>query len=424
MMSFEESREMILRSVTTLEAEQTKLLESLGLIIAETVIAPVNLPPFDNSAMDGYAVRVGDCGGSEPLTITGYIPAGGVATAEVTPGTAVKIMTGAPIPRGCDAIVPIEEAEQFGDTVRIVADRILPGQHIRRAGEDVRQGETVLVPGTVIRVPEIGLLATLGRADVYVYRRPLVAILSTGDELVEPGQPLPKGKVFNCNSQALAAAVREAGAVPILLGIAQDDRVDTSKKIAEGLQADVLITAAGVSVGDRDFVRETLAALAVKQILWKVDMKPGKVMAFGTHLGKLVFSLPGNPVSAMITFEELVRPALLKLMGHKQVLKPLVTAVLQEGLRKKPGKTYFLRVKLKSKNDKYLAWSAGKQDTGCLKTMVHTDALAILPADRTWFAAGEEISVHMLGSCVVEECDNPTHSQNVPCNGAFERATA
>ncbi len=347
--------------------------------------------------MDGYAVRAADCHGFAPLPIIGYIPAGGAATTGVAFGSAIKIMTGAPVPPGCDAIVPFEEAEESDHKVLIQTTPI-PGQHIRRAGEDVKRGEKVIASGTLIRVPEISMLATLGRTSIQVYRKPLVAILATGDELVEPGQNLSEGKLFNSNSSALAAAVLEAGAVPLILGIARVNREHLRQMITTGLQADVLVTAAGVSVGDRDFVRETLTELGVKQLLWKVNMKPGKSMAFATKDGKTIFSLPGNPVSAMITFEELVRPALLKMMGHRQIIKPLVTAILQEDLNKKPGKTYFARVRLERVDGKYLAWSGGNQETGFLHPMLHADALAILPPDRTTFASGEELNIHILSS--------------------------
>ncbi len=395
MTSFEEARDIILSNVAPMETEQMELLDSLGRVAAETITAPYNLPSFDNSAMDGYAVRVADSTRFASLPITGYIPAGGVATATISPGSAIKIMTGAPVPPGCDAIVPFEDATESDQAVRIEIAP-LPGQHVRRAGEDIKLGDTVLAVGTPIRIPEISILASLGRSSLRVYRKPLVAILATGDELVELGQPLPEGRLYNSNSPGLAAAVLEAGAAYKMIGIARDEPEHLRQKLAEGLQADALITAAGVSVGDRDFVREILAELGVKQLLWKVNIKPGKSAAFGSYLGKPVFSLPGNPVSAIVTFEELVRPALLKMMGHQHVVKPFVTAVLQEELHKKPGRTFLSRVRLVHSDGKYLAWSAGNQDTGILQTMLQTNALAILPADRTSFAAGEEIKVHLL----------------------------
>ena len=404
MLSFEDARQTILSNVNCMEAEAVEILDALGRVIAEDVIAPIDLPSFDNSAMDGYAVRVSDCNRFAPLIVSGYIPAGGTAVAtEVLPGNAIRIMTGAPVPSGCDAIVPLEDVEEVqeaGKEIWVVKTAPRSGQHIRRAGEDVKRGETVLPAGALIRVPAVSVLASLGRTQVQVYRKPVVAILATGDELVEPGQALPEGKLYNSNSVALAAAVREAGAEAIILGIARDDREHMRPMIASGLTADVLITAAGVSVGDRDFVRDVLEELGVIQLFWKVDMKPGKSMAFGTCGGKPVFSLPGNPVSAMITFEEMVRPALLKMMGHRKVVKPLVTATLQEEMRKKSGRVFFSRVRLERVNDKLLAWNAGNQETGFVQTLLHADALAVLPADRVSFAAGEEIDVHLLSSLV------------------------
>jgi molybdopterin molybdotransferase len=401
MLSFEDARNIILSNVVPMKAQPVEILSSLGRVAAQDVVAPINLPSFDNSAMDGYAVRVADCNRFAPLIVSGYIPAGGDVITEVLPGNAIRIMTGAPVPPGCDAIVPledVEDAEEIGEQIWIVNTAPRTGQHIRFAGEDVKRGDTVLPAGTLIRVPAVSVLASLGRTQVQVYRKPVVAILATGDELVEPGQALAEGKLYNSNSVALAAAVHEAGAEAIILGIARDNREHLRQMIADGLRADVLITAAGVSVGDRDFVRDTLAELGVNQLFWKVDMKPGKSMAFGTIQGKPVFSLPGNPVSAMITFEEMVRPALLKMMGHRKVVKPLVTATLQEEMSKKPGRVFFSRVRLERVNGKFLAWNAGNQDTGFVQTLLHADALAVLPADRVSFAAGEEINVHILSS--------------------------
>jgi len=400
MTSFEEAREIILANAVLMETEQVQLLDSLGRVTAETVSAPYNLPSFDNSAMDGYAVRVADARKSASLPIKGYIPAGGFATTKLAPGSAIKIMTGAPVPEGSDAIVPFEDATEADGTITI---EIPPhtGQHVRRAGEDIKQGATVLAAGTVIRVSEISVLASLGWSSIHVYRKPVVAILATGDELVELGQALPEGRLFNSNSPGLAAAVLEAGATYKMIGIARDERDHLRELMAVGLQADMLITAAGVSVGDRDFVREVLAELGVKQLLWKVEMKPGKSVAFGSKDGKLVFALPGNPVSAIVTFEELVRPALLKMMGHQQVVKPIVKAILQEEMHKKAGRMFLSRVRLVRADGKYLAWSAGNQDTGRLLTMLQANALALLPADRTSFAVGEEIDVHLLSNAPV-----------------------
>jgi molybdopterin molybdotransferase len=372
-----------------------EILVSLGRIIAEDITAPWHMPFCDNSAMDGFAVRAADCSLGATLKITGYIPAGGLPTTALEPGCAIKIMTGAPTPQGCDAIVPVEEAEEANGCMKVMA-AVPRGQHVRFTGEDVRCGETIMPAGTLVRPPEISMLASFGRTSVPVYRQPRVAILSTGDELVEVGEPLSPGKIINSNALSLAASVTEIGAVPVMIGIARDTLESLREKLREGLKADALITSAGVSAGDRDFVRDVLQEFGVKQLFWRVDVKPGGPTAFGVKDGKPVFALPGNPVSTMVTFEEFVRPALLKMMGHKRVFKPFVRAILQNEARKKAGKINFLRVRLEHRDGKYLAYSSGNQTTGILKTMLMADAIAKLPADRTSFSPGEEVEVHIL----------------------------
>jgi molybdopterin molybdotransferase len=395
MVTFEDARQLILSSIAPLASERVELFKSLKRVLAANVVAPRDMPRCDNSAMDGYAVRACDCRESAMLDVTGYIPAGGAATMALEPGRAVKIMTGAPLPPGCDAVVPFEQTEETNGRIRI-KEEIFVRQHIRFTGEDVRCGEIIVPAGTVIRPPVISMLATFGQTSVPVYRQPQVAILSTGDELIQVGKPLVPGKIFDSNSLYLAAAIEEIGAVPLPLGIARDDVANHRTKLAEGLEADALVTSAGVSAGDRDLVREVLEQLGVKPVFWRVNMKPGGPTAFGTKDGKPVFSLPGNPTATIITFEEFVRPALLKLMGHTRVLKPLVKAVLQHDVRKKPGNIKFLRVRLKSENGRYLAYSSGDQNTGMLKTTLLADAIAMLPAGRTSFAAGDEVDVHIL----------------------------
>ncbi|MCM2359309.1 MAG: molybdopterin molybdotransferase MoeA [Geobacteraceae bacterium] len=400
MPTFEEARSIILDRVAPLGVERVGLLDALGRVIAEDVVAPWDMPLCDNSAMDGFAVRAADCAATPvSLNVTGYIPAGGEVNGSVEPGCAIRIMTGAPIPPGCDAVVPVEETEDGGAAV-IVREPVKPRQHIRFRGEDVAAGDLVIPAGTMIRPPEISMLASFGKAVVPVQRRAQVAILSTGDELIELGEPPVPGKIINSNALSLAASVKEIGAVPLILGIARDNPESHREKMIEGLKADALITSAGVSAGDRDFVREVLAELGVSQLFWRVDIKPGGPTAFGVKDGKPVFSLPGNPVSTMVTFEEFVRPALLKMMGHRRVIKPFIRAVLQGEVRKKPGKINFLRVRLASADGRYLAYSSGDQNTGILKTMLLADAIAVLPADRTSFAPGEEVDVHILSGNV------------------------
>ena len=395
MLTYDEARERILDRVSPLGAERIPLDAAAGRSLAGEVRAPADLPPWDNSAMDGYAVRSSDCPGEAVLAIAGYQTAGGLGASAVHKGAAVRIMTGSPIPEGCDAVVPFEEAEERDGSVRIPAP-VRPRQHIRFRGEDIRAGAQVIPEGTILRPPQISLLASFGRAMVPVYRKPRVAVLSTGDELVELGEPHGHGKIVNSNSHALAAAIAEAGGDPLLLGIARDEREDLRAKLSAGLAADVLVTSAGVSAGDRDLVRDVLSELGVENVFWKVLIKPGGPTAFGLAGTTPVFSLPGNPVSSLITFEVFVRPAVRKMTGSRHPVKPPVKAALGEPVTKKPGKTQFLRVMIESGKEGYLARTAGDQNTGILRTLVLADGIAVLPSERTTFPAGEMVDVLLL----------------------------
>lgn len=394
--SFEDARSLILEHISPLGVEAVPLLEAHGRALAKDFIAPWGLPLFDNSAMDGFAVRSVDCAQQSTLQIVDYIPAGGTGDKTVTQGTASKIMTGAPIPPGCDAIVPFEEAIESKQTLTVNCHPV-KGAHIRVSGEDVQAGDRVLHAGTLLRPSEISMLASLGQTVASVYRRPTVAILSTGDELAEPGQPLQPGQIVDSNSIALAAAVRELGAEPKILGIACDEAESLREKLQVGLESDMLITSAGVSMGDRDFVREVLAELGVKEHFWKIDIKPGRPTAFGLINGKPVFSVPGNPVSALITFEQFARPALLAMMGHLQVIRPVVKARLSEPVRKKAGRTQFMRVHVQAGEDGLRVSSSGDQNTGILNTLVRADGIALLPAERENLESGELVDVQLLG---------------------------
>jgi molybdopterin molybdotransferase len=402
--TFERARALILEKVSLLPVESVSLLNLVGRVLAEDVRAPWDLPRWDNSAMDGFAVRSEDCGSQNPLLVDGYVPAGGTACGlSVRSGRAIKIMTGAPTPGGCDAIVPVEDTDEDGDHVTING-LVRAGDHIRVRGEDVQRGEVVVTAGTVLRPAEINMLASFGFKTIPVFSRPQVAILSTGDELVEPGDPLGPGQIVNSNAYSLAAAVREIGGEPLLLGIARDNRESLIEKLTLGLQADVLITTAGVSMGDRDLVCEVLEEVGVERLFWKVDIKPGRPTAFGLKDGKPIFSLPGNPVSSMVTFEMLVRPALLRMMGCQHVVKPLVRAALEHPLVKKVGRVQFLRMRVSGDEQKWTASSAGDQNTGILKTMVRCNGLAILPAERERFEVGEQVVVHLLLPGVGSDC--------------------
>jgi molybdopterin molybdotransferase len=395
MPSFEQARATILDRVGVLGSERVGALDAVGRALAEGVIAPWDLPRWDNSAMDGYALRAGDATGPTSLQIAGYIPAGGQATAPVAPGTAARIMTGAPMPPGSDAVVPLEDVvEQAGRIV--LAKAVRRGAHVRGKGEDIAAGEAVLPAGTILGPVEVSLLASFGRATVAVVRRARVAILSTGDELAEPGEPLGPGKIYDSNGLAVAAAVKALGGEPVMLGIARDDRDSLRRLLGEGLAADALVTTAGVSMGDRDLVREVLTELHVEQVFWKVDIKPGRPTAFAMRGRTPVFSLPGNPVSTLLTFEEFVRPALLKMMGHAACLRPLVDALFGEDLRRTPGRVSFVRVRLERKDGALWAFSAGNQDTGIMKTQLRADGIAVIPAECAGLHAGSPVGVQIL----------------------------
>jgi molybdopterin molybdotransferase len=395
MPSFEEARASILEHVAVLGAETVPVLDAVGRVLAVDVVAPWDMPRWDNSAMDGYAVRAAEAAAGARLALVGYLPAGVEPTGAVAPGTAAKIFTGAPLPPGADAIVPLEDAEERDGSVH-VARPAQRGAHVRRQGEDVRAGETVLARGATVGPPEVALLASFSRLAIPVVRHARVAILSTGDELVEPGEPLAPGKIYDSNALALAAAVKETGGEPIHLGIARDDRASLRRLLEEGLRADALVTTAGVSMGDRDLVREVLQELGVRQIFWKVDIRPGRPTAFAVRGTTPVFSLPGNPVATLLTFDQLVRPALLRMMGHDRVLRPVVRAVFQEELARKPGRVSLLRVRLERRAGGLLAWTSGNQETGRLRTTLRADGIAVIPADRGSIGAGDLVDVQML----------------------------
>ena len=401
MVSFAEARRIILGSVQPLGTERVHLLESTGRVLAEDMVAAWDLPLWDNSAMDGYAVRWQDCQTTPcRLRVTGFLPAGAKADGiTVEAGCAVRIMTGAPTPVGCDAVVPVEDTDNGQQEVTL-QEPVTKGQHFRFRAEDVAAGVTFAGSGTVIRPPVVNMLAGFGMALVPVYRRPTVAILSTGDELVELGHTPGAGEVINSNTLSLAAAVIECGGIPRIIGIARDNRESHLEKLREGLKADVLITSAGVSAGDCDLVRDILEELGAKQLFWKVGIKPGGPTAYAIYGSTPVFSLPGNPVSTMITFEEFVRPALLRMQGHQKVLRPLFKVVMRDAVRKKAGKIQIVRICLEKEGTCWYGTSSGSQQTAILNTMVKAQALAVLPAESSGAAAGDEVDAHYYGNYI------------------------
>ncbi len=396
MLRFEEARHQILHNTSALDAERVSLLEAGNRVIAQDVHAPWDLPRWDNSAMDGFAVRFADVRPGEPLPIAGYLPAGAAPGETLRTGTALRIMTGAPMPDGADTVVPLEETQEREGRVRFTG-MLRPGSHVRRRAEDLCAGTLFIPAGTPLRPAEIGMLASFGKVFVPVFRRARVAILSTGDELIEPGEPMAEGQIVNSNALALATALRELGAEPLLLGIARDNRDSHLRLLRQGLAADALITSAGVSSGDRDLVRETLEELGTESIFWKVDIKPGRPTAFYRSGDKPVFCLPGNPVATLITFEELVKPAILKMMGHRRMVEPFLKGTLLEDVKKRGGRGQFLRVRLENRDGRLLVSTCGDQHTGILRTLVQADGLVYLPPESENPAAGSQVDVHILG---------------------------
>jgi len=400
MISVEEALDKILSHIKPLGAEKVSLLETLGRVIAEDICASRDIPPYDNSGMDGYAVRGTDierASQDQPvrLEVIEDLPAGFVASRTVGKGQAIRIMTGAPLPKGANVIVPVEETKKENGFVLILR-AIPPGEHVREAGEDVKKGDLVISRGDVIRPAEVGMLASLVRSSIFVYQRPLVAILCTGEELVDVDEKLDDVKIISSNSYTLASQVKDCGAIPIQLGIARDRKIDIEEKFRQGLRADVLISSAGISVGDYDLVKDVLKGLGMEMVFWKVAMKPGKPLAFGTIEGKPVFGLPGNPVSSMVSFEQFVRPSLLKMMGHRQLFRPVIEATLKEDIRKEPGRRHFIRAQVSFEKDGYFVTVTGSQGSGILKSMVRANGLIVIPEDREIVRAGERVKVQLL----------------------------
>lgn len=400
MISFEEASDHILSRIQPLGVEKVPLLESLGRIIGEDIYARRDIPPLDNSAMDGYALRCEDIRESSkdhPVTLEVIedLPAGSVSRKTIGKGQAIRIMTGAPIPNGADTVVPVEETKKENEIVSIF-NAAEPGENIRRSGEDVKHGDRVISHGDIIRPAEMGMLASVGRSSVAVYQRPLVAILCTGDELVDVDGDLDGVKIISSNSYTLAAQVKECGAIPLQLGIAKDRKEEIEKKLRQGIRADILISSAGVSVGDYDFVKDVMKLLGMEMVFWKVAMRPGAPLAFGIISEKPVFGLPGNPVSSMISFEQFVRPSLLKMMGHRKLFRPVVEAVLKEDIKKMVGKRYFIRGLLSLEKSQYVVTTTGEQGSGILRSMVRANGLIVIPEDQEIVRAGEKVKVQLL----------------------------
>ena len=386
-----EARALVLEAARPLAPEIVGFEAALGRVLAEGVRSGRTLPPADCSAMDGYAVRGADLAQAGSLLRVAYeVAAGGQAPRALAAGEAARIFTGAPIPPGADSVVRQEDTEVRAGEVRVLVP-VQRGESVREAGEDVRAGDLVLAPGVRIGPAEVGMLASLGHTLAHVHRRPAVAVLSGGDELVEPHEAPTNGRIVSSNAYTIAAQCREAGALPNNLGIARDTPADLERLLRAGLASDVLVSSAGVSVGDHDHVRPTLEKLGVRLVFWGVEMKPGYPVTFGRAndgAGAFVFGLPGNPVSAMVTFELFVRPLLLRLGGRSELARPEIEAVAGEAFRKKPGREHYLRVFLEKRGREVVATTTGSQSSGVLRSMTLADGLLVFPSDASEISTG------------------------------------
>ena len=405
MISVRQAREIILKNIFPVkENELIKIESALGRVCVSDLKSKENIPPFNNSAMDGFAVRAEDVKGSRGenpkiLEVVGSLAAGYTTSQIIRPGEAIRIMTGAPLPKGADSVVMVEDTElvhsKKNEMVEILK-AVKKGENVRYAGEDVEKGEVVIKKGSILKSGHIGMLASLGFGRVKVFRKPKVAILATGDELVQIKQKLTPGKIRNSNSYSLYAQVLKAGALPILLGIARDNKKAIEDKIRQGLSADVLIVCGGVSVGDYDFVKDVLKDVGTEMKFWRVAMKPGKPLVFGLMRKVPVFGLPGNPVSGMVSFEQFARPALLKMSGAGDIFRFRLPATAGDDFEKKKGLRYFLRVVLKNKDGRLYAFLTGPQGSGILKSMVLANGIMELPEDMEVIRAGETAEVTYL----------------------------
>ncbi|MDP9343649.1 MAG: molybdopterin molybdotransferase MoeA [Actinomycetota bacterium] len=402
LVSVEEARERILSRIQPLAPIELPLQEAFGCVLAEDVVADVNLPEFSSSAMDGFAVRSADVAGALPdapveLRVAGRARIGHRPEGTVGRGEAIRIDTGAPIPAGADCVVPIEDTLAAGDVVRVLRESA-EGRHIRPAGEDVRAGQLLVPKGRRLSAAELGLLAASGHAHAPAHPRPRIVVISTGDELVEPWQPAGFGQVRDANSFTILGALKEAGAVPYLAGIVRDD-VDQLKETMLGyvVRADAFISSGGVSVGERDVVKRAFFRRGEVDF-FRTAMQPGMPQAFGVIEGKPYFGLPGNPVSVFVSFEVLIRPAILKMMGRQDLFRPEVTATLAGEVSGPKEKLQFARVRVRRGPDGWVAEPTGSAHSNLISTVARANGLAMIPPGVETAHAGERYRVMLFRS--------------------------
>lgn len=402
MKTIDEALDIVLDATHSLTEEEVPLFEALGRVSSRSLLSPIDIPPFSNSAMDGYAVRGRDLeSGSLTLEVVAEVPAGTVSSVSVGAGCAAKIMTGAQLPAGADTVVPVELTEPDSSEIRVggevrISRALAAGANVRRAGDGLARGSTVLTPGQLLRPAHLGLLASLGFSAVDVMVRPRVAILSTGSELVALGEPCGPGQIHDANSISAYGQVLEAGAEPLLLGIARDDRDELRRLLKRALEADVVITSGGVSVGEFDFGKEIQEDLGVQPRFWGVRVKPGWPLTFGVRGGTLVFGVPGNPVAAMVSFELFIRPALLAMQARRDRFRPCVRATSREALKPTRDRVELTRCRLSWERGGVSFVTAGSQGSGVLQSMALADGLALVPARHPASEPGAEFCVLLL----------------------------
>jgi molybdopterin molybdotransferase len=401
MIDYSEALEKVLAQSRPCKLQTVQLEKALEYVLAEDVHAKSELPCFDSSAVDGYAVLASDCifASEEPVTLklVGTASAGALSKNKVKSGNAIRILTGAVIPSGTDAVVMQEDTVLIGDQV-LIKQSAETGQHIRKSGDEFSKGERIISKGSLITPSVIALLATIGYKKVKVFAKPRVALLVTGDELYSSGKKLPKGGVYDSNTPALDAALRSIGIIPVWKARQKDNPVSIRKSISEALKkTDVILTTGGISVGDRDYVRNILSDIGVKTIYWSVAIKPGKPNYFGVYKNKLVFGLPGNPVSGLVSFLLLVRPALMKMMGIKDFHEIKIRAILGSPIKKKPGRIEFVRGTLRTDvKGNIIAEPLKGQDSHMIGNLAQADCLIQLPKQITGLAKGDSVSVSLL----------------------------
>jgi molybdopterin molybdotransferase len=400
MIQVHEALDTILSKIQFKGVEKVPLDQALGRVLAEDVISRVNNPPLDNSAMDGYALIAEDIQSATPenpvkLDMVEEIAAGYTAKGVLKPGQAMRIMTGAPIPSGANAVLMQEDTQKDGNAI-LCMDKADVEENIRLAGEDVKVGEEVIKKGTTLTPAHIGMMAVVGRSQIAVGQRPIVSILSTGDEILELDETPEGPQIFNSNGHMLAAQIKSAGGIPIYLGIAKDTEKDLMEKFEWALKADVVVSSGGVSVGDYDLVKASLQKMGQDMLFWKVAMKPGKPLAFGRIGETPIFGLPGNPVSSFVSFEQFVRPSLRKTMGCSDLTHKTVQAKLTRTIHKKPGRLHFLSAIVSWTDGEYTVTPAGEQGSGILKSAANANGLLIFPLEADEIKQGQEVAVQLL----------------------------